>query len=169
MATTKTIPRVEPGPGQESVWDFPRPPRIERSTRHLTVTFAGEVIAQTRRAIRILETASPPTFYVPPQDVRMDLVVPTGGSVTFCEWKGLASYADVRVGDRVARGAAWFYPSPNPAFAEIIGYLAFYPARVDACHLDGELVRPQEGVYYGGWITDDVVGPFKGGPGTSGW
>jgi uncharacterized protein (DUF427 family) len=166
--TKPRIPRIEPGPGQESVWDYPRPPRIERSTKHLVVEFAGRVVADTRRAIRILETSSPPTYYVPPQDVRMDLLVPTDGT-TFCEWKGLAGYADVRVGDRVAKDAAWSYPSPNRGFGAITGWVAFYPARVDACSLDGERVRPQEGVYYGGWITDDIVGPFKGGPGTTGW
>lgn len=163
------VERVEPGPGQESVWDYPRPPRIEPSRRRVRVVFAGEVVARSDRALRVLETSSPPTYYLPPEDVRTDLLRPGGGRQTFCEWKGLADHLDVVVGGRVAREAAWSYPSPNRDFVSIAGWISFYPGRVDACFLDEEPVRPQPGAYYGGWITDDIVGPFKGEPGTDGW
>jgi len=165
-----TVERVEPRPGQESVWDYPRPPRVEPSRRRVRVIFAGEVIAESDRALRVLETASPPTYYLPAEDVRSELLRPSPvGRRTFCEWKGLASYLDVVVGDRVAAEAAWTYGTPNRGYSELTGLIAFFPGRVDACFLDDEPVRPQPGSYYGGWITDDVVGPFKGDPGTDGW
>lgn len=160
--------RIEPGPGQESVWDYPRPPRIEPSRRLMTVRFGGVEIARSQRALRVLETASPPTYYVPPDDVRTDLLWPAEGS-TWCEWKGKASYFDVVVEGRVARRAAWSYPDPNPRFASLEDYLAFYPGRVDSCYLDGELVTPQAGDFYGGWITAEIVGPMKGEPETESW
>jgi uncharacterized protein (DUF427 family) len=160
--------RIEPGPGQESVWDYPRPPRVEPSTRRLRVVVDGVTVADSRRAVRVLETAGAPAYYVPPEDVRTDLLVPAQGN-TVCEWKGTASYFHVQVGDRVARKAAWTYPDPNPEYAELQGWLAFYPARVDACLLDDEMARPQRGSFYGGWVTDDIVGPFKGERGTETW
>lgn len=159
--------RVEPGPGQESVWDYPRPPRLEPTSRHITVSFAGAVVAETRRAHRVLETSQPPAYYIDPADVRMDLLVPSSQR-TFCEWKGLASYYDVVVGGRVAEGAAWTYPEPTPGFALIRDHLAFYAQALD-CAIDGERVAANEGTFYGGWITSDVVGPFKGGAGTAHW
>ena len=159
---------VQPGPGQESVWDYPRPPRVVPSRRRVRVEFAGAVIAESVAAQRILETSGPPCWYIPAQDVRMELLEPVE-KVTVCEWKGLATHYDVVVGDRRARQAAWSYPTPNPGYEAIAGYVAFYPARVDACFVESERVRPQPGEYYGGWITDDVVGPFKGEPGTSHW
>jgi uncharacterized protein (DUF427 family) len=116
----------------------------------------------------VLETSSPPVYYVPPEDLRMDLLVPETGH-TICEWKGLASYYSVVVGDRQLQQAAWTYLNPSPDFHALRDYLAFYPGRVDACYLDGELVRPQPGSFYGGWITDEIVGPFKGDPGSEGW
>jgi uncharacterized protein (DUF427 family) len=160
--------RVEPGPGQESVWDYPRPPRIEPTDAHVVVEHGGETIADTRRALRVLETSQPPAFYLPPDDVRMDLLVPTP-SHTFCEWKGQASYYTVRAGGREAVDAAWTYPRPVDAFAPITGYVAFYAQRVDACFVDEEQVVANEGTFYGGWITSKVVGPFKGGTGSSHW
>jgi uncharacterized protein (DUF427 family) len=160
--------RIEPGPGQESVWDYPRPPRVEPVARHIQVVFDDVVIADTHRARRVLETSHPPTYYIPPDDVRMEHLAQTARS-SWCEWKGQARYYTVRVGDRTARDAAWAYPSPAPGFEEIRDHLAFYPAKMDACYVDGERVQPQPGGFYGGWITADVVGPFKGGPGTSGW
>ncbi|HEX9235388.1 MAG TPA: DUF427 domain-containing protein [Actinomycetota bacterium] len=160
--------RIEPKQGQESVWDYPRPPRIEPSTRHVRVVFNGEVVAESDRALRVLETAGPPTYYFPPTDVRMELLAPAQGQ-TVCEWKGTASYFHAVVQDRTARKAAWTYPDPNPEYAELRDYVAFYPGRVDASYLDDELVRPQPGTYYGGWITDDIVGPFKGEPGSETW
>jgi uncharacterized protein (DUF427 family) len=160
--------RVEPSPGQESVWDYPRPPRLEPSRRRLRVVMGDAVVADSNRALRVLETASPPTYYVPREDVRTDLLVPAEGQ-TVCEWKGTASYFHVQVDDRIHRKAAWTYPDPNPEFADIKDFIAFYPGRVDAAYLDEELVRPQPGRYYGGWVTDDIVGPFKGEPGTETW
>jgi uncharacterized protein (DUF427 family) len=159
--------RVEPGPGQESVWDYPRPPRLEPTARHLTVSLAGATVADTRRAHRVVETSQPPAYYFDPADVRTDLLVPSSQR-TFCEWKGLASYFDVVVGDRVAEGAAWTYPDPTPGFASIRDHLAFYAQLLD-CTVDGEVVAANEGTFYGGWITADVVGPFKGGAGTAHW
>ncbi len=163
-----SVERVEPGPGQESVWDYPRPPRVEAVTRRVRVEFGGEVVADSVRALRVVETASPPCYYVPPDDIRLDLL-DEAERVTFCEFKGRAAHFDVVAGDQRAREAAWSYRAPNRGYEQIAGFVAFYPARVDACHLDDELVRPQPGKYYGGWITDDIVGPFKGGPGTERW
>jgi uncharacterized protein (DUF427 family) len=136
--------------------------------RRVRVEFAGVVIAETRNALRCPETASPPTFYLPPTDVDPNLIVPAAGS-SWCEWKGRARYWSVRVGDRVAANSAWSYLAPEQRYAELAGYLSFYPARVDRCLVDGEIVRPQEGGFYGGWVTDDIVGPWKGAPGTEGW
>jgi uncharacterized protein (DUF427 family) len=160
--------RIEPGPGQESVWDYPRPPRVEPSRRRVRVVLGDVVLADSERALRVLETSGPPTYYVPPEDVRTDLLAPAEGQ-TVCEWKGVASYRHATAGGRIARKAAWTYPDPKDGFQQIRDYLAFYPGRVDACYLDDELVRPQPGRYYGGWITDDIVGPFKGEPGSETW
>lgn len=160
--------RVEPGPGQESVWDYPRPPRLEATSSHLVVEFAGITVADTTAAYRVLETSQPPAFYLPPADVAMELLQPTT-TRTFCEWKGLAHYYSIVVGDRSTRDAAWAYADPTPAFTEITDYVAFYPQRVDRCVVDGEVVEPNEGSFYGGWITSRIVGPFKGGAGTAGW
>ncbi|HEX2181804.1 MAG TPA: DUF427 domain-containing protein [Rubrobacteraceae bacterium] len=160
--------RVEPGKGQESVWDYPRPPRLEDSQRRLEVVFGGVTIAHTTRARRVLETSHPPVYYVPPEDTRMECLKPSEGG-SFCEWKGRAGYYDVVAGERAEPRAAWYYPDPVPAYRGIRGYVAFYPAKMDACRVDGEKVRAQEGDFYGGWITADIVGPFKGAPGTRGW
>ncbi len=160
--------RIEPKPGQESVWDYPRPPRLEPTTKQIRVEFGGEVIASTNRAFRVLETSHPPVYYLPPADVRMDLLTRASGS-SYCEWKGHAGYYDLTVGDRTVRQAAWFYPRPSAAFLPIAEYVAFYPSKMDACYVDGELVQAQPGDFYGGWITSDIVGPFKGGHGTWGW
>ena len=159
---------IEPGPGQESVWDYPRPPRVEDSPKRVMVVFNGVTIADTTRAKRVLETSHPPVYYVPPDDVRSDLMTRTDDS-SFCEWKGRAGYYTLEVEGRRSENAAWFYASPTAAFAAIRDHVAFYPSRVDACYVDGERVRSQEGDFYGGWITDEIVGPFKGGPGTWGW
>jgi uncharacterized protein (DUF427 family) len=160
--------RIEPGPGQESVWDYPRPPRLEPTTRRLRVVFAGVVIADTLRGYRVLETSHPPVYYIPPADIQMQYLERSAGS-SFCEYKGRASYYTVAVGDRRAEEAAWYYLSPTVAFAPLAGAAAFYASKMDACYVDDELVTPQPGGFYGGWITADVVGPFKGGPGTWGW
>lgn len=168
----RTIPLsvepVEPAPGQESVWDYPRPPRVEDSTRHVQVWFNGVLLADTRRAKRVLETSHPPTWYVPPEDVKLEHLHENEDS-SWCEWKGLTHYYDVEVNGRRAPSAAWFYQMPTRMFEELRNHVAFYPHLMEACYVDGERVTPQEGGFYGGWITSDVVGPFKGGPGTAGW
>ena len=160
--------RIEPGPGQESVWDYPRPPRLEAMTARVRVVFNGVTVADTTGAYRVLETSHPPTVYIPPADVRMEFLHPTGQR-SLCEWKGQARYFDLTVNDRTAAQAAWSYAAPTPGFATIRDYLAFYPARVDACYVDDELVQAQAGDFYGGWITANIVGPFKGAAGTWGW
>ncbi|MBX7054504.1 MAG: DUF427 domain-containing protein [Pyrinomonadaceae bacterium] len=160
--------RIEPKPGQESVWDYPRPPRLEPTSRQIRIECAGEVIASTNGAYRVLETSHPPVYYLPPADVRMELLTRASGS-SFCEWKGHAGYYDLVVGERTVSKAAWFYAKPPRAFLPIANYVAFYPSKMDACYVDGELAVAQPGDFYGGWITSDIVGPFKGGAGTWGW
>jgi uncharacterized protein (DUF427 family) len=158
---------VEPGPGQESVWDYPRPPVIVDDRRLVQVRLDDVLIADTRAARRVLETASPPTFYLPPDSVQCDCLRPDTGS-SFCEWKGRAMYFSVCVGTHCVKNAAWSYPEPLAEFAAIKGYLAFYPDRLE-CYVDGERVRAQAGGFYGGWISDEIDGPFKGESGTAGW
>lgn len=152
----------------ESVWDFPRPPRVEPVAKVIRVVLDGQVIAETTRAFRVLETSHPPVYYIPPADILEGALESCEGS-SFCEFKGSASYWTVRSGQRVERAAAWFYPRPAAGFEEIRDHVAFYPARMDECTVDGEVARPQAGGFYGGWITSDLVGPFKGEPGTRGW
>lgn len=148
---------------REEVALYPRPPRLVATGRHLVVKFAGQVIAETRRGWRVLETGHPPTYYFPPSAVRLEWFVPQQRR-TYCEWKGVAHYFDIVGPDRRVRDAAWAYASPTPAFADLAGCLAFYAHLMDECLVDGEQVRPQAGGFYGGWITPDLVGPFKGDP-----
>lgn len=155
--------------GQESVWDYPRPPKAEQSSKHICIEFGGKVIADTTRAVRILETSHPPVYYIPPDDVDTKYLIPSQGNNTFCEWKGEAQYHSVAAGEKKADRAAWSYAHPNPAYAGIKNHIAFYASKMDSCTVDGEHVRPQEGEFYGGWITKDIVGPFKGSHGTTGW
>ncbi|MFB2968392.1 DUF427 domain-containing protein [Aerosakkonema sp. BLCC-F183] len=162
------IQRIEPGPGKESVWDYPRPPRLEDTPKHILVVFNGIVIADTYRAKRVLETSHPPNYYIPTDDIKMEYLV-RENRVTFCEWKGQAHFYSVIVGNKQARNAAWFYTAPTPAFVSIKDYVAFYANLMEGCYVNGERVQPQPGDFYGGWITSDIVGPFKGGPGTWGW
>ncbi len=152
----------------ESVWNYPRPPALVPCERRVRIVFAGVTLADSRNALRVLETSHPPTIYVPPADVRAEHLEPSAQR-TFCEWKGTASYYDVVVGERRAAAAAWTYPDPVPAFAALRDHIAVYPGRMDACYLDDELVQAQPGDFYGGWITSDIEGPFKGAPGTHGW
>ena len=159
---------VEPGPGQQSVWDYPRPPRLEPVGKRVRVVFGGELVADSMRAHRVCETASPPTYYVPPDDVHTDFLQPVARS-SLCEWKGEAAYFDVCVGRRVAPGAAWCYPRPYAEFAAIAGWIAFMPRAMDACYVGDDEVVPQPGMFYGGWITPELTGPFKGAPGTGHW
>jgi uncharacterized protein (DUF427 family) len=160
--------RIEPGPGQESVWDYPRPPALERTHSLLRVEFAGTVIAETTNAYRVLETSQAPAYYFPPDDVAMEHLVASAHR-TFCEWKGQAHYYAIVVAGRESPDAAWAYSSPVDRFAPIKDHLAFYPQRADACFVDGELVQAMPGGFYGGWITSKIVGPFKGGAGSAGW
>ncbi|MGI8663168.1 MAG: DUF427 domain-containing protein [Acidimicrobiales bacterium] len=159
--------RIEPGPGQESVWDYPRPPALERTNKRLRVELGGRTIADTTEGWRVLETSQPPAFYIPQADVEMDVLVPST-TRTFCEWKGQAHYWSAAGAIAVA-DVAWSYPSPTERFRAIADHLAFYPQRVDACFVDDERVLANEGGFYGGWITADVVGPFKGGAGSAIW
>ncbi|MEZ0496976.1 DUF427 domain-containing protein [Sphingomonas sp. IW22] len=156
------------GPGQESVWAYPRPAFAEATTRHLVVRHRGITIADTRRGVRTLETSHPPSYYFPPADVAMDMLHPTPHR-SLCEWKGQARYFDVHVGGEAIVEAAWAYPDPTPAFACLRGYVAFYPHLFDTCLVDGERAQPQPGGFYGGWVTSDLAGPFKGGPGSRFW
>ncbi len=160
--------RVEPGLGQESVWDYPRPPRMEDVEEKVKVVFGGVTIAYTTRAKRVLETSHPPVYYVPPEDIRMEHLRPSSAT-SYCEWKGRTSYYDVVTEDRTEERAAWFYPSPTGSFGDLKDHVAFYPSKMDACWVGGEKVGAQEGDFYGGWITANIVGPFKGAPGTWGW
>ena len=164
--------RIPPGPGQESVWDYPRPPRLEDTSKHIEIVFNGVVIADTRRAKRILETSHPPSYYIPPEDIRLKEYFKPASSrgTSFCEWKGTASYYTIEVNGKKIDGAAWYYAKPSAKeFASIKDHVAFYAGKMDECRVDGERVTPQPGQFYGGWITKDVVGPFKGEPGTMGW
>lgn len=165
---TPSSSRPPTPPGKESVWDYPRPPRVEDVPRRIRVVFNGVVIADTLRAVRVLETSHPPVYYIPPEDIRIAYLQRTDRT-SFCEFKGQASYYTVTVGERVAEDAAWGYDQPTAGYERIAGYVAFYASRVDACHVGDEQVAAQPGDFYGGWITSEIVGPFKGGPGTLGW
>jgi uncharacterized protein (DUF427 family) len=156
------------GPGQESVWDYPRPPAVDPSGELVEVHLGGVVVASTRAALRVLETSHPPTYYLPRAAFAEGSLEPVSGS-TVCEWKGRASYFDIVGGTKRAARAAWTYPEPVATYAVLLDHVAVMPGLVDACVVDGEQVRPQEGGFYGGWITDRVVGPFKGVAGSWGW
>jgi uncharacterized protein (DUF427 family) len=160
--------RVEPDPGQESVWDYPRPPRMEDVGEKVKVVFGGVTIAYTTRAKRVLETSHPPVYYIPPGDIRMEHLRPSSGT-SYCEWKGRAGYYDVETDEKSEERAAWFYSSPTLSFRDLKDYVAFYPSKMDACWVAGEKIGAQEGDFYGGWVTPNIVGPFKGAPGTWGW
>lgn len=158
---------IEPGEGEESVWNYPRPPVFVEDSREVLVKFGESVIAKTTKAIRVLETASPPTFYIPPSDINFEILTQTAGS-SYCEWKGAATYWSLTVGDSTLKNVGWSYETPTSRFASIKSYLSFYPAKLE-CTVDGQRVRPQPGGFYGGWVTDEIIGPYKGEPGTGGW
>ena len=162
------IPRMKPGLNQESVWDYPRPAITEPTSSDLRVEFAGQTIAETRSAVRTLETSHPPTYYFPPQDVD-STVLKSNPQRSLCEWKGQARYFDIEIKSQRSAVACWSYTHPTDAFLSIKGFFAFYPPRVDACFVNGERVQAQAGGFYGGWVTSDIVGPFKGEPGTRNW
>ncbi|MEM8673090.1 MAG: DUF427 domain-containing protein [Cyanobacteria bacterium P01_G01_bin.67] len=161
--------RIEPKPGQESVWDYPRPPRLERSPKRIEVVFNQVKIANSYHAYRVLETSHPPVYYISPQDIQMEYLESVVSGRSFCEWKGLAGYYNLQVKEKKVINAAWYYPQPTAEFMPIKDYIAFYPSKMDSCYVDGELVKAQAGDFYGGWITQDIVGPFKGQAGSWGW
>lgn len=161
----RTVHRV---PGNESVWDYPRPPRLEPVDRRIRIVFAGVTVADTTAGYRVLETSHPPNYYLPP-DAFLDGTLVRTGRASYCEWKGEAHYYDLVGGGRTAPDVAWGYDHPSPGFAAIAGYVAVYAGPMDACTVGDRQVTPQPGGFYGGWITDDVTGPFKGGPGSNGW
>ncbi len=158
---------VVPGLGQTSVWDFPRPPQIAPDTREVVIRWGDLEVARTRRAVRVLETSHPPSFYLPWNDVARHLLLPTPGG-SMCEWKGPARYWTLVDGERQLPGVAWSYPQPMAGAEALADCVAFYPALLD-CRVDGAQVLPQPGGFYGGWITPELVGPFKGAPGSQGW
>ena len=160
--------KIQPKPGQESVWDYPRPPRLEASPKPIQIVFNNLTIADTEGSYRVLETSHPPVYYLPPKDIKMEYLIPASGQ-SFCEWKGVAKYYTLVVGEKKVEKVAWYYPQPTPAFEAIKDYIAFYAAPMDGCYVDGEKVTPQPGGFYGGWITTDIVGPFKGEAGSWGW
>ena len=161
--------KIKPLAGQESVWDYPRPPRLEPFSKNIRIVHAGITLVNTNQAYRVLETSHPPVYYIPPSDIDMEQLVQQDGRQSFCEFKGRAQYWNIITPKHSSPMAAWSYPNPNKAFLPIAGYLAFYPSRVEACYVHDEMVQAQEGDFYGGWITSNIVGPFKGGPGTWGW
>lgn len=150
------------------MWDYPRPPRLEPVEAPIRVEFAGQVIASSTRGFRALETSHPPTYYFPPEDVRVKLLGPSPHG-SYCEFKGRARYWSLTLDGRHSSRAAWSYPEPTAAFQRIAGYFAFYESRVDACYVGDERATAQSGDFYGGWVTSNLVGPFKGGAGTRGW
>lgn len=158
----------KPGPGQESVWDYPRPPAVEEVDVLAQVFLGDLIVAESNRCLRVLETSHPPTIYFPCTHTRTELLVARPG-VTFCEWKGNSTYFDLRAGDKFLRRAAWRYSTPLEEYAMLANYVSFYPGAFTRCTYNGETVQAQPGDYYAGWVTSNLVGPFKGGPGSKGW
>ncbi len=158
-----------PNPGQESVWDYPRPPRVEPVGDVIRIVLGGETIVLTANAYRVLETSHPPTYYVPTADIAADAIHPSRSRPSVCEWKGIALYFDVRGGGELAHDAAWAYPRPSEGYEAIADHVAFYCFMMDECWVGDAQATPQPGHLYGGWVTSDVVGPFKGIPGSHGW
>jgi uncharacterized protein (DUF427 family) len=163
----RKVHREIPGPGQESVWDYPRPPAVEASSERIRIELGGALVADTTDALRVLETSHPPVYYLAPEAFLVP--VHEAGGLSMCEFKGMAHYLTIAAGDRIAVRSAWTYPEPWPGYEALAGRIAVYPSKMDRCLVDGEVVRAQEGDFYGGWITSRVVGPFKGAPGTLGW
>jgi uncharacterized protein (DUF427 family) len=160
--------RETPGPGQESVWDYPRPPRVEPTSEEIAVRLGGVVIVRTSAAVRVLETSHPPVYYLPMADFAPGTLVPVRDT-SFCEFKGTAAYFDVVGGGQRVPKAAWTYPEPADGYGGLAGRVAVYPGAMDLCTVDGERVTAQAGDFYGGWVTQRITGPFKGAPGTRGW
>jgi uncharacterized protein (DUF427 family) len=159
---------ISPAPGQESVWDYPRPPLVEASIRHIRVYFTDILVADSRRTKRVLETAGPPVYYIPQEDIQMAYLEPALNRA-LCEWKGFSQYWIVHVGESIVLNAAWSYPEPWKGYESIQDNIAFNATMMSACYVDDMEVVPQPGEYYGGWITPEIVGPFKGIPGSERW
>jgi uncharacterized protein (DUF427 family) len=159
---------IKPKQGQESVWDYPRPPKLEPVGETVRVIFNEKVLAQSTEALRILETSHPPTIYIPKKDIDLSMLEEASRN-TYCEWKGRGSYYHLLNGDRVVQNAAWYYHNPRNAYKDLKNHIAFYPSKVDQCFIGDEEVEAQAGDFYGGWITSKIVGPYKGGDGTFGW
>lgn len=159
---------IPPKPGQESVWDYPRPPRLEVSRDRVSIRLGGKLIAETAEAVRVLETSHPPVYYLPEACFADGVLSPVEGT-SWCEFKGEAHYYDLRVDDTVVRRGAWHYPSPRGGFDHLVGMVAVYPGLMDSCQVGDDVVQAQQGDFYGGWVTTGIVGPFKGAPGTMGW
>lgn len=159
---------ILPQPGQESVWDYPRPARLEDTNKHLKVICNGIILAETHRGKRVLETSHPPSYYFPAEDVKLEHLIATP-KTGLCEWKGRYQYYDINIGDQYINHAVWRYFDPTSDFVDIAEYYGFIANLMDACYVNDEQVTPQPGEFYGGWITADIVGPFKGGSGTWGW
>ena len=168
LKRNKPVDVVSPGPGQESIWDYPRPPKVELFTGRISVIFADVTIAVTSKSYKVMETASPPCYYISQGDINMEYLFRSPHS-SLCEWKGMANYWSVRVRDKVSENAGWSYEAPWDGFEIIKDCIAFYAGRVDECYIDDEKVKPQPGNFYGGWITSNIVGPFKGERGTEFW
>ena len=162
------IKRIKPGPGQESVWDYPRPPKFEESNKHIRIVFNDEIIVDSNQNYRILETSHPPTYYIPISAFREGVLIAVAGN-SFCEFKGAANYYDIELNDKRVQRAAWSYKNPNRAYPQLKDTVSVYAHLMDSCYVNDERVQPQEGDFYGGWITKEIVGPFKGAPGTWGW
>ena len=154
---------------EENVWDYPRPPKLEHVPQTVRVEFNGVTLVDSQNTKRVLETSHPPTYYVPPDDIRMEYLRPSNERSSFCEWKGKALYHHILVADAHAAHAGWSYPNPTPPFADIKDHVAFYPSKMSACFVGDERVLPQDGDFYGGWVTSNLSGPFKGAPGTMHW
>lgn len=157
----------DPAPDEESVWDYPRPPKIVKDSRIVVVKWMNQTIAKTTKSVRVLETASPPTFYLPPDDVKTELFEKAPGS-SYCEWKGRAAYWNISFEGNTLKNSAWSYENPTPPFKRIAGYFSFYPGKLE-CYVDNIRVKPQPGGFYGGWMTPEITGPVKGESGTGGW
>jgi len=162
------IKKIKPKAGQESVWDYPRPPKLELFNGHIRIVFNKIIIIDTHQAYRVLETSHPPTYYLPIDQFKKGIFVPNSGT-SFCEFKGMASYYDIELNGKKALNSAWYYTWPNASYGAIKNTVSIYAHLMDACYVNGEKVKAQEGDFYGGWITSNIVGPFKGGSGTWGW
>ncbi len=157
------------GPNQESVWSYPRPPRCEKTSARIEIYFDNEIVASTDAAFRVLETSHPPTYYLPPDSFAEGVLLPSDRGGSWCEWKGAAQYWSIAGATRVASNCAWSYANPTPNFAMLTDHIAVYAHMMDLCLVDEEVVTPQPGNFYGGWVTSNIIGPFKGIPGSNGW